>query len=101
RHTRFSRDWSSDVCSSDLGGQLAVDQTDEDERRTEDVKDDGGNRARRNTKLAAEPETDGGDQENGNDILGEDVDDGFHAVLALEIGRASCRERGWSWAAGG
>src|SRR5690606_39981187 len=27
RHTRFSRDWSSDVCSSDLGGdaQLARD----------------------------------------------------------------------------
>src|SRR5690606_40033335 len=29
RHTRFSRDWSSDVCSSDLGllvpGDLAVD----------------------------------------------------------------------------
>src|SRR5690606_40442990 len=22
RHTRFSRDWSSDVCSSDLGGHL-------------------------------------------------------------------------------
>src|SRR5690606_40711159 len=22
RHTRFSRDWSSDVCSSDLGGKL-------------------------------------------------------------------------------
>src|SRR5690606_33529733 len=22
RHTRFSRDWSSDVCSSDLGGNL-------------------------------------------------------------------------------
>src|SRR5207302_6783508 len=23
RHTRFSRDWSSDVCSSDLGGLMA------------------------------------------------------------------------------
>src|SRR5690606_39369654 len=23
RHTRFSRDWSSDVCSSDLAGQRA------------------------------------------------------------------------------
>src|SRR5579883_2924487 len=23
RHTRFSRDWSSDVCSSDLGGHVA------------------------------------------------------------------------------
>src|SRR5690606_40306815 len=24
RHTRFSRDWSSDVCSSDLEGHVAV-----------------------------------------------------------------------------
>src|SRR5207302_6925473 len=24
RHTRFSRDWSSDVCSSDLGAALAL-----------------------------------------------------------------------------
>src|SRR5690606_39562957 len=24
RHTRFSRDWSSDVCSSDLGGDALV-----------------------------------------------------------------------------
>src|SRR6266700_5380400 len=26
RHTRFSRDWSSDVCSSDLGFRVVVDQ---------------------------------------------------------------------------
>src|SRR5690606_22648218 len=26
RHTRFSRDWSSDVCSSDLGPYLAAEQ---------------------------------------------------------------------------
>src|SRR5690606_40070382 len=24
RHTRFSRDWSSDVCSSDLGGVMSL-----------------------------------------------------------------------------
>src|SRR5690606_40064236 len=24
RHTRFSRDWSSDVCSSDLAGELST-----------------------------------------------------------------------------
>src|SRR5204863_2925168 len=28
RHTRSLRDWSSDVCSSDLGGSLAVDNID-------------------------------------------------------------------------
>src|SRR5690606_39278024 len=27
RHTRFSRDWSSDVCSSDLGKIVAADNT--------------------------------------------------------------------------
>src|SRR5690606_40371487 len=27
RHTRFSRDWSSDVCSSDLGRVLTLDVT--------------------------------------------------------------------------
>src|SRR5690606_39581711 len=27
RHTRFSRDWSSDVCSSDLGGTGQVPDT--------------------------------------------------------------------------
>src|SRR5690606_40641079 len=27
RHTRFSRDWSSDVCSSDLTGGTNADQT--------------------------------------------------------------------------
>src|SRR5690606_40167061 len=26
RHTRFSRDWSSDVCSSDLTGKLVLTQ---------------------------------------------------------------------------
>src|SRR5690606_40297044 len=26
RHTRFSRDWSSDVCSSDLGSQLFAEE---------------------------------------------------------------------------
>src|SRR5690606_39657242 len=28
RHTRFSRDWSSDVCSSDLGSGLVVPEYD-------------------------------------------------------------------------
>src|SRR5690606_39497361 len=30
RHTRFSRDWSSDVCSSDLAGYLPAGSTVED-----------------------------------------------------------------------
>src|SRR5690606_40541427 len=32
RHTRFSRDWSSDVCSSDLPARLGVGAGGEEER---------------------------------------------------------------------
>src|SRR5690606_39770165 len=34
RHTRFSRDWSSDVCSSDLGGEVRRTRYIRDEKRT-------------------------------------------------------------------
>src|SRR5690606_39329130 len=33
RHTSFSRDWSSDVCSSDLGRQIPHDPDGEEEAR--------------------------------------------------------------------
>src|SRR5690606_40510889 len=84
RHTRFSRDWSSDVCSSDLGvlGLLSppalngrvLNGGDDDL-----VDDDAEHRAehhREHTKDSRE-----GDGE--------------------EIGRASCREREWIAMAGG
>src|SRR5690606_39605803 len=74
RHTRFSRDWSSDVCSSDLAvreasvqrrvylfGQLAADAVD-----TAQILDGG--------RAHAVETAEGLDQ-------------------AAEIGRASCRER--------
>src|SRR5690606_39727894 len=40
RHTRFSRDWSSDVCSSDLGAAVGVGDQ-------HSVAEDGDARARR------------------------------------------------------
>src|SRR5690625_6081252 len=75
RHTRWPRDWSSDVCSSDLcGGILKPDVV------------FFGETARREVVGAA-----------------FDVLDGARTLLVLgssltvqsEIGRASCRERVW------
>src|SRR5437763_10935817 len=65
RHTRYIGDWSSDVCSSDLGTQLAV---------VADEHDLGSGRL------------DVSEQAN-------QVGVACHPDLVQEIGRASCRER--------
>src|SRR5690606_39520395 len=75
RHTRFSRDWSSDVCSSDLvvGGELGVDL------------DPGGalplRLAHRGERILR--------RRLGSPAMADD--------LGEKIGRASCRERVWIW----
>src|SRR5690606_41061397 len=91
RHTRFSRDWSSDVCSSDLSAE--------------------GYRVR-----TAATATEGMEQvaagpldavlldlmlpdRNGLEVL-EEIRR-FDEDLPVEIGRASCRERVWSSVAAG
>src|SRR5690625_7926277 len=61
RHTRWPRDWSSDVCSSDLCRKEAPD--------LQEISQDYG--------------------EQGVSFIGINVRD------EAEIGRASCRERGW------
>src|SRR3712207_8750698 len=70
RHTRYWRDWSSDVCSSDLG---SLEKTDDGVR----------------IKVAS---ADSGEQQDtegeGGSYGGEDAPTG-----EAEIGRASCRER--------
>src|SRR5690606_40864890 len=86
RHTRFSRDWSSDVCSSDLGiylykctphlplGMVGVIQV------GKPVNMD-------NVRLAA-------------DALSAGIaanKERLQKYLGQEIGRASCRERVWVW----
>src|SRR5690606_41174661 len=87
RHTRFSRDWSSDVCSSDLAyataelGFLALDTA--------------GQMAMR---LLAEPVVQIVDPDSGQVVgsgeLGEVVVTNFSRGYPLiQIGRASCRER--------
>src|SRR5690606_39595784 len=85
RHTRFSRDWSSDVCSSDLGRRCAA--------------DDGGHLAQRHRPgdEPVEVEDAGGDHVGGPAVGMRIEPGGFDAQ---QIGRASCRERakleGWA-----
>src|SRR5690606_39418795 len=95
RHTRFSRDWSSDVCSSDLSqperfpeSQQAHGEIEKERRRQESAKDSdiellanevSGTVSSRDT--STDPE----------DIAGvADID------RRLKIGRAACRERATS-----
>src|SRR5690606_40048486 len=93
RHTRFSRDWSSDVCSSDLEFQA-----------TGEVLSTRGTSVAFNDDRILGPEinltrrTDGSWAGTINDTL---VDirvkegnlHGIHIDLHWKIGRASCRER--------
>src|SRR5207249_8642989 len=101
RHTRSKRDWSSDVCSSDLMTRAnarviaAIEPVDRsfDVRhgvlvRRAAVKDERGGEVRaiggKAERLAATPAKAGNKQ-----------------FAAREIGRASCRERVWSAEGGG
>src|SRR5206468_7352784 len=88
RHTRSDRDWSSDVCSSDLK-QLAILQAEGvDLRRVVIVH-------RRNCVAVAN------DYSAQVDAFGLQDRELLYPVWPSggvgEIGRASCRERGWSW----
>src|SRR5207253_5360269 len=97
RHTRWPRDWSSDVCSSDLKaarhpGVLAVltgaDLTDIDPYFGQAVRDQPVLAIER-VRFAGEP------------VVAVAAVDALSAEEA-QIGRASCRERveGWGGAAG-
>src|SRR5690606_40931877 len=81
RHTRFSRDWSSDVCSSDLLYRVF-------------------STVRSNQSLTAgewcgRPSTDGGCAAHHQSLQLEirHLLECCSAPIQLEIGRASCRER--------
>src|SRR5207253_8176527 len=82
RHTRWPRDWSSDVCSSDL-----------DRRRPLEVFLE-----RRRVPAAGEAAPRG--EPIAFDRAGREDDEGLQE-FRTEIGRASCRERGWMWGGGG
>src|SRR5690625_7985522 len=76
RHTRWPRDWSSDVCSSDLGRHVT-------QHCATVPANHGGADARRNVIVT------GG---NIRSQRPQGVERGF-AALSQQIGRASCRER--------
>src|SRR5690606_40269366 len=91
RHTRFSRDWSSDVCSSDLGGF-----------HTEDAK---RNRARRMTAAAfdVDPELEGADGPAPASPVpvADDLRDAFTTAYFRSLGRSEERRVGTEWKARG
>src|SRR5690606_40054739 len=96
RHTSFSRDWSSDVCSSDLNygpqvqdiayGEVGASRT----RGYLETPTPGA----RNVSLVADgpPAEAVAFSAEGGLIAGDQP-------VTLEIGRASCRERGQEWLA--
>src|SRR5690606_40365217 len=93
RHTRFSRDWSSDVCSSDLDVRLA------EHALLDALLDDGPEQPLDLVALgdvfgkvlipqaAVLAQEDGGTLR----VLGDEPGVSLHG--GKEIGRASCRER--------
>src|SRR5437868_6098237 len=97
RHTRSKRDWSSDVCSSDLFGIVP-----------EGVLGQAGD-------LAGVGDLEHGGVEEGLGVLiVAGIGGGFFGraggpahlaqedgLAGVEIGRASCRERVWVWGGGG
>src|SRR5439155_16051007 len=98
RHTRWPRDWSSDVCSSDLEVVDAAHHLDSERHRAvlalEALAELGellADRRDRVRTLTAEQEARMEDHQLGARGL---RDPG-------EIGRASCRERGEVWERGG
>src|SRR5690606_39585051 len=94
RHTRFSRDWSSDACSSDLGsggpGRSKSEALEEED--DEEIQEAGVGRRRRKGKAHATFRTHGGSRP---------AVSVSRVGCARQIGRASCRERVWSSGRGG
>src|SRR5207253_4089067 len=98
RHTRWPRDWSSDVCSSDLAFILDGDHV----RVTRDEEKLGLNSSITNDLVVegAVVKRDRLLHEEGKGfrVAMATLDGGRIGIAAQEIGRASCRERGLVWA---
>src|SRR5690606_40309602 len=101
RHTRFSRDWSSDVCSSDLelGYRTAVLSTDPAHSLGDSFDRRIGNEL---VELAPNLWGQEIDLLNQMDKYWGRVQGYLNALFAWrELGRASCRERVWGSEGGG
>src|SRR5690606_41039975 len=101
RHTRFSRDWSSDVCSSDLTraspGELWLALL---LPPNVDLPALRPHQPLLECALAGEPFDDLSEPPTAPVLIGEEA--GIGAILFLaEIGRAPCRERVEMWVGAG
>src|SRR5690606_40807843 len=88
RHTRFSRDWSSDVCSSDLGELINESVTEKEPAKEETPP----------AQETSKPSVRLTPSEAANIALKEvpgEVDDDIDFEETQESGRASCRGRGY------
>src|SRR5690606_40808004 len=87
RHTRFSRDWSSDVCSSDLF--LARRRSSEPVLNYVGVRESQSGNA--SASIAASSEPVPHQEGSGSEFAPQRKEEGG------KIGRASCRGRGEKW----
>src|SRR5690606_40231455 len=86
RHTRFSRDWSSDVCSSDLIYETFTQKAAEGRGMSlDDLKAVASGRVWSGVEAK---------QRGLVDVFGT-LDDAVAIAAQAEIGRASCRESVW------
>src|SRR5207247_5868980 len=88
RHTRSTRDWSSDVCSSDLFQDSTHDGHSVEKHGHEENHDEpeGAEVSLQETLLLRLP--------GGRDLEALDLNPRGELVELLEIGRASCRKGG-------
>src|SRR5690606_40560515 len=94
RHTRFSRDWSSDVCSSDLIYKSVLERVSPEPVvfRTLDF---GGDKFLNGEVFSRELNPFMGLRAIRLCMKNPEVFNAQVRAMLREIGRASCRERGW------
>src|SRR5690606_40714227 len=94
RHTRFSRDWSSDVCSSDLVERLTADLYDRGWAFFQELEAAGGMAAALSSGLLRERVDEVWERRRGAIAHRTDPITGVSEFPEAEIGRAACRESG-------
>src|SRR5690606_39680778 len=100
RHTRFSRDWSSDVCSSDLPDAIIVVISNPMDTMTYLALKSTGLPKNRIIGMGGALDSSRFKYQLSR-RLGCSPADLNAVVIGGQIGRASCRERGYVWGIGG